>query len=145
MVDRKRVINYYKVFNRKTHEWCILSFVFSNPVVADRIAKSLIFYDCAIERISPERFLDYRLRYFSIYRIGAIRFDCGSRDPVRYSHLFKYRFTIGYVDSSQTCDGIHSRFLMPFSSDKENVRRVYEGVEDGVLSLWDMLELHPRV
>lgn len=145
MGEKKRLINYYKVSNLKSHEWCILSFEFSNPVVADRIAKSLVYYDCSIEHISPERFLGYNLRYFSVFRIGALRFDCGSRDVIRYSHLFKRRFCIGYVNHSQTCDGVHSHFLLPFSQDQESVRRVLEGMEDGVLSLWEMLELHPRV
>lgn len=145
MGENKKLVNYYKVSNRKTHEWCILSFDFSNPVIADRIAKSLIFYDCTIERISPQRFLDYNLRYFETYRIGAIRFDCGSRDPIRYTRLFKHRFIIGYVDCAQTRDGIHAHFLLPFSQDKESVRRVLEGMEDGVLSLWEMLELYPRI
>lgn len=144
MVDPKKIpTNYYKLFHRRTKEWLIISFDFSDTTVADHILKSFILYEIHWERISQQRFLDYGLRYFEVYRIGAIRFDIGSRDPVRCSMFFKHRFNVGYVDSSQTRDGVYARFQLPFSKEKENLRRILEGMEDGVLPLRDLLELHP--
>lgn len=144
MADPRKIpTNYYKLFHRRTKEWLIISFDFIDTTVADHILKSLIQYEIHWERISQQRFLDYGLRFFEVYRIGAIRFDVGSRDPVRCSMFFKHRFNVGYVCSSQTRDGVYARFQLPFSKEKENLRRILEGMEDCVLPLWELLELHP--
>lgn len=142
MGEIKNLTNYYKLFT-KNGDWCIVSFEYENPVVADRIIKCFIRYNIHYARISKERFLEYNPTVFYVFRIGAIRFDVCSNCYISPSLFFYRRFVIGYVSCEKNSDGLHAHLKLPSSSKEENLRRVLEGMEDGVLPLQSLLELHP--
>lgn len=98
-VNREVPINYYKLVHPKGG-FCIVSFRFLDPVVADNIIKLFIRYNVQYGRISQERFFEHTLKHFDIYRIGAICFYVGSRDRIRPIDYFYDRFVRGYVETS---------------------------------------------
>jgi len=92
--------NYYKLTHPKGG-FCIVSFQFSNPVVADNIIKLFVRYNINYGRISQERFFEHTLKHFDLFRIGAIRFHVGSRDFIRARDYFYSSFVNGFVEHTQ--------------------------------------------
>lgn len=98
-VSRETPTNYYKLVHPKGG-FCIVSFRFLDPVVADNIIKLFIRCNIRYGRISQERVFEHTLKHFDIYRIGAISFYVGSRDFIRPRDYFYDRFVRGYVETS---------------------------------------------
>ena len=99
--NREVPTNYYKLVHPKGG-FCIVSFRFLDPVVADNIIKLFIRYNIRYGRISQERVFEHTLKHFNLYRIGAISFYVGSRDFIRARDFFYSRFVNGFVEHSQT-------------------------------------------
>lgn len=99
-VNKETPINYYKLVHPKGG-FCIVSFRFLDPVVADNIIKLFIRYNIRYGRISQERVFEHTLKHFDLYRIGAICFYVGSRDFIRPRDYFYERFVNGFVEHSE--------------------------------------------
>lgn len=96
-VNKETPTNYYKLVHPKGG-FCIVSFRFLDPVVADNIIKLFIRYNIRYGRISQERVFGHTLQHFGLYRVGAICFYVGSRDYIRPRDYFYERFVDGYVE-----------------------------------------------
>lgn len=120
MAENKDPINYYKCFYRGS--WCIISFRYSDCVVADNIVKRFIRHGVVWKRISEDVFFNHTLTRFATFRLGAIRFDVGSRDPISYSAFF-YSRLVGCYDSSYNfaVNSIYPGVVLPTSEEKKNI------------------------
>lgn len=120
MVEKNLPINYYKCFFRGS--WCIISFRYHDCVIADNIVRRLIRCGVVWKRITAENFLDHTLTYFATFRLGALRFDVGSRDTVRYSSFFYSRLVDCYDFSFDCAFGrIYPGIVLPPSEKEKNI------------------------
>lgn len=94
------LVNYYKLKHPKGG-FCILSLCYPDSVVADHIVKCFIRYNIDYGRISQEKVFQHTLKHFDLFRIGAICFNVGSRDNIRFSDYFYSRFVDGFVEHSE--------------------------------------------
>lgn len=84
------------------NNWFVMSFRSADDV-ADRIARTFCYGYVDLRRLTFNEYLQYNLRYFSAYEIGAIKMEVGSRDPfsacmfftkfVRHHYVASYRIT----------------------------------------------------
>lgn len=82
---------YFKLFHNK--DWCIFSFK-SNQ--SDTVAKSMVFtltrFDVMLAPLTFDDYLNYDLKRFAVFQYGPLKFEVGSRDPIRFSDFFKKEF-----------------------------------------------------
>lgn len=108
-------LNCYKLFSDHG-SWLLVSFRFSNPVVADRILRSFIRKGVVWKRISALEMFNHSCVYFAVFRFGACRFDIGHRDVIRYSDFFFRRFVDCYSHGERvSLEGFYSRIDLPSS------------------------------
>lgn len=84
---------YFKLFHHR--DWCIISFKTRLSLEdAKRIVFSFTRFDVLVAPMEFENYLGYDLKRFAVFEFGALKFEVGSRDPIRFSDFFHKEFCI---------------------------------------------------